>query len=284
MKKLFIALFSVLLLISCTNKRASYGSKNADVEEAVTTTSRAMASESTGNSELTLESYERKIIKTGHISLEVQDLNETLKKVTDWTTKNNGYISNSETTKYGVEITIRIPNSGFDKTIEEMQTIGKVESRSINAEDISEQYYDLQSRLETRKILRDKLNGYLKSAKDTKDMLAIEAQINSVQTEIESMEGKLRRLSSQIDYSTLHIHAHLPPQKNEDGFIYPDMSYDFAEFWGNVLSFLAGLLLVLMYIIVFGLPLILIIALFYWLSFGKIGLLRKLFEKIKADK
>ena len=57
------------------------------------------------------------------------------------------------------------------------------------------------------------------------------------------------------------------------------MGEAFRHFASNIVDFFAGLLTVLLYIVICGAPLVGIAALLYWLLFGKIGLLKKLFRR-----
>ena len=158
---------------------------------------------------------------------------------------------------------------------------GRVTNRSVSSQDVSDNYYDLQSRLETKYILRDKLTGYLNQAKDIKDLLEIERQLNSVLEDIDSTEGRFKRLSGQIDYSTIYINMQFERGKDEGGIILPDVKNSWNEFVSTVVSFFWGLLKVIFYIVIFGIPLIALAAFLFWLLFGKIGLLVRLFKKLK---
>jgi len=160
--------------------------------------------------------------------------------------------------------------------------IGKIVSKSVNSRDVTEEFYDLDTRLSTRRILLERLQTYLKQAKDVKDMIEIESKINDVTTEMERMQGRLNRLTEQIDYSEIDIYAKLPVNRTEEGFILPDTKSQFREFCKNILNFFSNFLFVVLYIIIYGVPSVLMIFLLYWLCFGKIGLLRKLFAKIRA--
>jgi hypothetical protein len=225
---------------------------------------------------------ERKLIRTGSINYQVNSLSETRAAVENWVTKYEGYISDSSESGDSINITAQIPSKHFDEAMSTSAQIGKITSKSVNSTDVSDQYYDLDSRLATKRILLDRLTSYLKQAKDVKDMLDIESKINDVTGDIESMQGQLNRLSKQIDYSTINISAQLPYNETEQGFIMPDTKSSFRKFCSNVLEFLSGFLFAILYIIIYGIPIVLFLFLLYWLCFGKIGLLRKLFAKVRA--
>ena len=156
--------------------------------------------------------------------------------------------------------------------------------KNVNSKDVTEKYYDLKSRLETKRVMQERLESYLKSSKDIKDMLEIESKLNDVTAELESMQGQMNRLSSKIDFATVKISAKLPANQTEEGFALPDASEKAKNLFGGLLSFIINLFFILLYIVFYGAPIVLVVALFYWLCFGKIGLLRKLFYKVSNHK
>lgn len=224
---------------------------------------------------------ERKIIKTGSLSYEVKNLSETEEKIVAWLEGFGGYIADTWSNRNNMNVTVKVPSSSFEDAMNSTGDFGELLSRSISTEDVSENYYDLETRLETRKILQEKLESYLAGAKSISDLLEIERQLNDVTSELESMEKQFRRLSNQIDFSTISISCRLPANTTEAGFETPDFLQGLKDFGYNALQFLCNFGLGILYIILVGVPSVLLIALLYWLCFGKIGLVRKLFNKLK---
>lgn len=225
---------------------------------------------------------ERKLIRNGDISIEVSDLAKTQVAVEDWVKEFGGYISSSNNGEKSSSYTVRIPSEKFDSAMDAAGALGTLKNKNISTQDVSEQFYDLQARLETKKVLRDKLNGYLKQANSMQDILKVESELNSVQSDIESMEGGLKRLSSQIDFSTISIYVSLPYKSVQGGgFELPSLSNGFRHFVSNVISYFGGFVAVIFYLVICGIPLVVVIAFFFWLLFGKVGLLIKLYNKLK---
>lgn len=227
---------------------------------------------------------EQKLIKNGSLSLEVQSLLGLEEKAESFAKKFGGYISNSNSSEWDFNCEIKIPSRRFEEAMAEAGSFGKILSRSENCRDVTDEFYDLESRINTKKILKVKLEGYLSSAKDIKDLLQIERQLNQVISELESMEGRMKRLSNQIDFSTLNMNALLPAGKNESGFVWPDLGDGFRQFVSNSASFFAGFLLFLFYLAAYGIPILALAAFLFWLLFGRVGLLIKLFKKLSGRK
>ncbi len=224
------------------------------------------------------EIIERKLIRTGTLNLEVSSLEDGADAVAAWVLKYNGYVSNSNQYSNSSYFVVRIPAEKFDEAMNSFAGLGKVQSRSVQADDVTDSYYDLKTRLETKKLLREKYNQYLKKAENVKDLMEIERNLNDVISEIESMEGRLKLLTNKIDYSTINIYliAESPAYSPS----YSVHKIDFKEIGYNIVNFIIGLFKLVIYIIVYGIPLLILLFLFYWLCFGKIGLLRKLFKRL----
>ena len=118
-------------------------------------------------------------------------------------------------------------------------------------------------------------------SKDIKDLLEIERQLNKVLEDIDSTESRFKRLAGQVDYSTIYVNMQFERGKDEGGVILPDFKNAWNEILSKIIAFFWGLLKLIFYIIIFGLPLTAICAFFFWLLFGKVGLLVKLFKKLK---
>lgn len=305
MKKALIFFCFSILFISCSKKSSKqelYRDFESDemafsdsfADSFVQTSSKAVNSSWTGNgyNEEEVEQkplsdsnqIERKLIKQGYIQLSVDSLEASDSNIESWTKKYNGYISESNSNSYNnsCNYTIKIPAEYFDEAMNTLSSFGKVRNRSITVEDVTDRFYDLESRLESKKILKDKYNQYLKKAENMKDLLEVERQLNSVISELEAMEGQMKRLNHQISYSTieLNVTAKVPEQKIE----YFIKKIQWKEIFSNIINFFITLFVVIIYVIIFGLPLIILFAFLFWLLFGKIGLLRKLFIKLKGKK
>lgn len=225
---------------------------------------------------------ERKLIRNGDISIEVSDLEKTQSAIEDWVKEFGGYISSSNNGEKSSSYTVRIPSEKFDSAMDAAGALGTLKNKNISTQDVSDQFYDLQSRLETKKVLREKLNGYLRQANSMQDILKVESELNSVQSDIESMEGRLKRLTSQIDFSTISVYVTLPYKSVQGGgFELPNLGDGFRHFVSNIILYFGGFIAVIFYVIICGIPLVAVLAFLFWLLFGKVGLLVKLYNKLK---
>jgi hypothetical protein len=154
-------------------------------------------------------SIEEKIIRNAYVSIRSSEVQESYDKTLKLVKKYNGMIVNSSTSKYESSeeamIEIKVPPKHFLTFLEEVKTIGEIESKNISEEDVTEEYYDIQSRLENKRKVRERLFDLLRKAYKVEEILKVEREIERVGEDIERMEGRLRYLDSKVDYARITV-------------------------------------------------------------------------------
>ena len=159
-----------------------------------------------------------KIIYTGYVSLETLDFDKTMTDLQQLITSCGGFTQSSNVTGgdyssiYGgntvsrtADYTIRIPVDKFKSVTDSLKNLGNVVSSSTNADNITMQYTDTQSRLDAYKTEETRLLELLAKASTVEDMLAIETRLSDVRYNIESLTSQLKNWDSQVSYSTLTL-------------------------------------------------------------------------------
>lgn len=224
---------------------------------------------------------EKKLIKNGNISIEVKSLYDAEISIKKWCKNLGGYVSDSSSSNETSNFCVKIPTTKFDEAMESIGNLGIVKEYGTSTQDVTEQFFDLKTRLENKKVMKENLKKYLSQAKDIKDMLQIEKELNTVISDIEAMEGRLKRLNNQIDYSTINVEFSLPYGKVEHGIKNQNISNIVREFVSNVLAFFSSCSVIFLYIIICGIPILAIISFLFWILWGRVGLLRKLYFWLK---
>ena len=101
--------------------------------------------------------------------------------------------------------TIRIPANSFSTVRDSLDTLGNVNYYNVWADNITTQYYDVQSRLTAYETEEARLLEILASCETVSDLIAVEAQLTEVRYEIESLTTTLRNWQNEVDYSTLNL-------------------------------------------------------------------------------
>lgn len=151
-----------------------------------------------------------KIIKTGSMTLMVEEYDTAIVNIKSIIKNSNAYISNEAEYKSAYSITntiiVRITSDNFDKLVESLDKAGyNVTAKTIGMEDVTAEFVDIQARLKTKKETEERYREILKQANTIRDILEVENYIKAVREEIESAEGRLKYLSDQVSYSTLTL-------------------------------------------------------------------------------
>ncbi|KLI40297.1 hypothetical protein SZ52_11205 [Brachyspira hyodysenteriae] len=284
MKKFIFIISIFLLLLSCSKG----GSSQQNVNFLATTSAvpapppvpqARMDEESTVSdyAASTSETVERKLIVSVDIRVNSKDVEKSYKSIEEKLKEYNGYFDNVESSKNRYYLTIRIPKENLYTFIDFIEQNEKVENKNINTQDVTETYYDTENRIKNREVLLEKLRNYLREAKNIDEILKVEDRINTLTYEIESMKGNLKNLQSSVDYSRVTLNISNPEAIKSNTNIYNkylNLISFLKEFFSGIIFFLIGFTAV-------AIPIVLILALFYYICFGKIGLIKKLYKKIK---
>lgn len=155
---------------------------------------------------------ERKIIRNGYVSADVTDYEKTEIDIKTKTLELEGYVSASNSYYYGEKqdlkagnLNLRIPEHKFDEMMVFLETIGKVTNSSTSTNDVSEEFFDINTRINNLRVKENRLLEILSNQGELKDLLAVEKELADTRLEIERLEGRLNFLSGQVAYSTIEI-------------------------------------------------------------------------------
>ncbi len=159
-----------------------------------------------------------KIIYSMYAYIETMDFEGSVEKVNQLLERFGGFVESSSVsgtdlysqsrgytvTRYA-SYTLRIPSENYSGMTEALSEIGNVTDRSSWAENITTQYYDSQSRLNTYRTEEERLLNMLEKVDDVESMIAIEERLSEVRYQIESLETNLLNWQRQVDYSTVEL-------------------------------------------------------------------------------
>lgn len=152
-----------------------------------------------------------KMIYTASIEAETTDFDGCCAQLEALVDRMGGYLEHASANSYGDgrrsgEYTARIPADRFEAFLGSVGDVGHVINRSRDAENISELYYDTESRLLTQQTKMERLQALLAKAEVMEDIIALENAIAETELEIEQLTGSLRRYDALVDYATVQVH------------------------------------------------------------------------------
>lgn len=212
-----------------------------------------------------VEGVEQKVIKTGDLSLHVQDVRETADTIKNMVEDWGGDVSSSDITRYDTSywgyLTLRVPSDQFDTAMEALKELAiYVNSETTNAQNITEAYMDLEARLTALEAEEAQYLEILDKATTVEEILQVTDYLSSVRYEIESVEGQLKYYDSNVDYSTIYLTL------TEDESV--SVTTETWDPWGTVqnatsdwIGFLQRIVDRIIYVLIFAGPFLLVAAL-----------------------
>lgn len=138
-----------------------------------------------------------------------------------------------------VTIQARVPSDRFDRTVLDLEAMGKVLNKQVTAQDITEEYVDTEARARSLKKTEERLIEHLAKSGVLEDILRVEKELTRVREEIERLDGRLRFLGDRVKYSTITITVQEAP-KGET--IVPPQTFSTAKELSETLRSMVGFL------------------------------------------
>ncbi|WP_035712513.1 DUF4349 domain-containing protein [Salibacterium aidingense] len=158
-----------------------------------------------------IDASDRMVIKTGNLSIEVENFHEAEQRIETQVEDTGGYIVESDMqVSAGGErsgsLSVRIPQENFSPFMNGLESDSiRVQERSTQGEDVTEEYVDLESRLSSKETQEERLTSFMEEAGNTDALLQISEDLSAVQEEIEQLKGQMNYLENHVAYSTVDI-------------------------------------------------------------------------------
>jgi len=199
----FIALV-VFIITSCTTSYNKVSNESAAYKR--------LRSQRTNN----VSEKERMIIYNATLNLTVKNIDSANAFLTNLSKDYEGYvivIGNKRTE-------IRVKSSLLNNAITELNNAGKIESKTIYGRDVTEEYFDYEIRLDNAKKSRQRYLELLQKAENVETTLKVEKELERLNGEIDTLEGKLNRMSHLTEYSTININLEQKEKLGILGYVF----------------------------------------------------------------
>ncbi len=301
MKRYWIVLIAVLVLLtSCGSAPQSLSTADYAMEESFAASApmemeayaEPMMDDMEGNAVRSTSSgvepaqQERLVIKNADLSITVDDPEEIMNKIAYLADSLGGHVISSNTyqtyANNGVRIpegtiTIRVPSEKLTDALERIkEDAAEVENENVSGEDVTDQYVDLQSRLKAKKAAEEKLLEIMNQADTTEDTLNVYAQLQVIQSDIEVLTGQINyyERSAAMSSITVRVIATEKAQPIEiGGWKLGDTASEAVQ---DLIDYMQGFVQFLLRFIIFILPVLITLALpFYLVFIGVRALVRR---------
>lgn len=221
------------------------------------TTNTSKPAESTDTS-----SVSEKIIYRFNMDIETLEYDKTISDLESLITKYGGFIETSESygksikssgkTRRNSYIVAKIPTASKNSFAEDLKGVGNITRESKSAQNVTREYYDLESRIESLKVQQERLLAILAKATSVEEILQVENELSNVRYKLESYTTDIKQLEHLTVYSTYTLNISEVVEYTEEPVYNPTfferMLEDVADSFDSFLDFIEGALTVVIFI------------------------------------
>lgn len=165
------------------------------------------------------------LAKTASISIQVEDMDASLEQAIAITQQQQGDVLNLQDNapnrlgdRYTAYIQLRVPQENLDATLVSLETLGIVQSRSLTAEDVSNQLVDFQARLRNLRRTEEMLLDIMGRSGEMGEVLQVAQELSNIRSSIEQIDAQLQALQTRVAYATINLNleaavASAPPNR-----------------------------------------------------------------------
>lgn len=224
----------------------------------------------------------RKLVSRASLRVRIQDPEEGAARLEGLLDKFDAWSASTNIYENGRNYSLRVPARSYNAMLEELKTLGRILFLSETTEDVTLHYYDLESRLTTQRELLRTFQGYLGKAKSIEEIMTVEQRIAELQNEIDRTGTQFRSLADLVDYASIDLEISGP--ENAAVFGRRSLAEQVGELFGSFGDNITEIVVIVLGAIIYGIPVLLIALILYWILLGRIGLLRKLWRLASGKK
>jgi hypothetical protein len=102
-------------------------------------------------------------------------------------------------------LVFRVPSSSFDATLDALKQLGHLENESTESQDVTADVVGVQSRVASAKATIRRIRVLLTRAQDLGDVIKLESELSTRQSNLEAVEARLNYLRDQAAMSTINL-------------------------------------------------------------------------------
>lgn len=164
---------------------------------------------------------ERQVIRTGYVSMRVEDVPASAAEVRGLAAGFGGIVTDESLTSDGsptagdpdeveaynsyATVTVQVPADRLEEFLTSVSDLGSVDSRTVSAQDVTLQVVDLDARIDALTTSITRLEELLARAQNVEDLLAIETELSRRQADLDALQAQRTWLGEQVAMSTVTV-------------------------------------------------------------------------------
>ena len=227
--------------------------------------------------------YDQKVIKNANLDIKVASVPNTLRDIQTMADQVGGFTQNAYTAESQVgvltgSVTVRVPEANFTQSLDKIKSLAtRVVSENISGQDVTQEFSDLKSQLDSLVRVKDQYSKLLEDAKTVEEILQVQDRLNNTQQQIDYIQGRINYTNNQTSYASIYVNMNeevivqLPVDKFDLGSTVKESISTAVRILQNSVTFIIVTIFTLLGLI----PYFLIIWLLIWLG-------KKAYRKFKS--
>ncbi|MFE6871719.1 DUF4349 domain-containing protein [Kitasatospora sp. NPDC057692] len=189
----------------------------------------------------------RQIAYSAQLTVRAAKVDEALARARGLAVAAGGYVS-AETasgtggtgpivTPQSGQVTVKVPSAAFQQTLDQLAGLGEVLSRRSQAEDLTQQVADVNSRMQSQQASVDRVRALMAQAKTLAEIVSLESELSRREADLESLQKQVKELSARTSLSTITLDVRPQEAARPDA---PAAEEEDEGFWASVGSALGG--------------------------------------------
>lgn len=154
-----------------------------------------------------------KVVATGTISIAVASgrIQSAVDALASLAARKGGFVASSQVVAgtsgapaHGT-ITLRVPEPRFAALVVAVQRVGRTTSVVTDSTDVTSEYVDYESQITALEASRAQYLEIMSKATTISQILSVQAQLNTIEVELQQLEGQRNVLDNQAAYGTLTV-------------------------------------------------------------------------------
>lgn len=141
------------------------------------------------------------LIYTATLYLAVYEVAEAQERILDAARALDGFVF----AESDESIVVRVPAPRFHQLLAEITQAGDLIHREVQAQDVSEEFHDIDIRIRNLEAMRTRVEALLARASNIEEALQVEEQLRRITEELERLRGRQRFLADRIAFSTITV-------------------------------------------------------------------------------
>ncbi|MFF0011779.1 DUF4349 domain-containing protein [Streptomyces sp. NPDC005374] len=205
------------------------------------------------------------IIRTAELTVQVKNVPKALAAARTTTENAGGFVGKEATTRdeeghEQTDVVLRVPVEKYDEVLTDLQGAGKLLERTANAQDVTDQVVDVESRIATQRASVARIRELMDKATRLSDVVTLEGELSTRQADLESLLARQGSLKDRTTLATITLSLSESPvvkaEKDDDPGVVDALAGGWDAFvtmlrWivvavAAVLPFLAGIALLVL--------------------------------------